>query len=315
MVMESLSQALALPTIVAHADWSANERGRSVAVARLGPDGRYRLLPPAAPGPPGGLIGRLIAYGTVLLGLDFPIGLPRRFAARAGIPSFPAFLRDVAEPVWRRFVVPAPPDVGPSLAAPFYPRRPGGAARSRFLEGLRIGYRELLRRCDLATARRPDACMTFWTLGAQQCGRAAAAGWDEVIRPALRERGDVALWPFDGRLDSLLRCHRVTIAETYPREFYPLLDPPRRWSKRRRDDRAQLAGSVTALAERVGAVPETALATALRDGLDGDHDFDALVGLLGMLAVLRGQIAQGLPQDDPAIESVEGWMLGRDGAA
>jgi hypothetical protein len=157
--------------------------------------------------------------------------------------------------------------------------------------------------------------MTFWTLGAQQCGRAAAAGWDEVIRPALRERGDMALWPFDGPLGQLLRRYRITVAETYPREFYPLLDPPRRWSKRRRDDRARLAGSVAALAERVGEVPEAALAAALCDGLDGDHDFDALVGLLGMLAVLRGQIADGLPDDDPAIQSVEGWMLGRDGAA
>lgn len=311
MVMESLSNGPALPTIVAHADWSASERGRRIAVACCAADGRYRLLPPTAPGPPGALLGRLAARGTVLLGFDFPIGLPRRFAERAAIRSFPAFLRDTAEPAWRRFILPALPDARPSLAAPFYPRRPGGATRDVFQRSLGIGYRDLLRRCDEATVRRPAACMTFWTLGAQQCGRAATAGWDAVIRPALRESPDVALWPFDGGLGPLLRRYRVTIAETYPREFYPLLDPPPRWSKRRRDDRARLAGSVTALAERVGAIHDTALATALRDGLEGDHAFDALVGLLGMLAVLRGFIADGLPDADPAIQTVEGWMLGR----
>ncbi len=315
MLRERLSEPLALPAVIAHADWSANERGRSVVVARLAGDGHYRLRPPAAPGPPGALIGRLAAHGTVLLGFDFPIGLPCRFAERAAIRSFAAFLRDTDPAAWRRFILPSLPDAAPSLAAPFYPRRAGGAARAKFLSGIGVGYRDLLRRCDRGTAHRPDACMTFWTLGAQQCGRAAAAGWDEVLRPALRERDDVGLWPFDGPLGPLLRRYRVTIAETYPREFYPLLDPPRRWSKRRRDDRARLAGNVTALADRVGAVPDAALVSALQDGLDGDHDFDALVGLLGMLAVLRGHVGDGCPADDPEVHAVEGWMLGRDAAA
>jgi hypothetical protein len=312
MSMDSLPEPLALPAVVAHADWSAGEPGRSVAVAKLARDGRYRLLPPAAPGRPAGLIGRLTAHGTVLLGFDFPIGLPHRFAERAGIASFPAFLRDSDDGAWRRFLLPTPPDGLPTFAAPFYPRRPGGATRDAFLRGLGIGYRDLLRRCDRATARRSDACMIFWTLGAQQCGRAAAAGWDEVIRPALRERQDVALWPFNGPLATLLQRHAVTIAETYPREFYPLLDTPPRWSKRSGADRARLAGAVLALADRVHAVPDDTLATAVRDGLDGDHDFDARVGLLGMLAVLRGHVADSLPGDDPAVHAVEGWMLGRD---
>lgn len=312
MSLESPFRPLTLPAVVAHADWSAAERSRSIAVARLGSDGHYRLALPATPGPPRELVGRLTAKGPVLLGFDFPIGLPRRFAERAGITSFPALLRDSDDGAWRRFLLPTPPDGLPTLAAPFYPRRPGGATRDAFLRGLGIGYRDLLRRCDRATARRPDACMTFWTLGAQQCGRAAAAGWDEVIRPALRERAGVALWPFDGPLATLLQRHAVTIAETYPREFYPLLDTPPRWSKRSRDDRARLAGAVRALADRVHAVPDDTLATAVRDGLDSDHDSDALVGLLGMLAVLRGQVADSLPGDDPAVQTVEGWMLGRD---
>lgn len=42
---------------------------------------------------------------------------------------------------------------------------------------------ELLRRCERATADRSDACTLFWTLGANQVGKAAINGWQEVIIP------------------------------------------------------------------------------------------------------------------------------------
>ena len=39
--------------------------------------------------------------------------------------------------------------------------------------------------------------------------------------------------------------------------------------------------------------------------------FDAVVGLLGMIAVVTGAIDAGVPSDDPAVISTEGWILGR----
>ena len=45
-------------------------------------------------------------------------------------------------------------------------------------------------------------------------------------------------------------------------------------------------------------------------GADGEDRFDAVVGLLGMLGVVRGRRCSGEP-DDPVVRRVEGWILGQ----
>ena len=57
------------------------------------------------------------------------------------------------------------------------------------------------------------------------------------------------------------------------------------------------------------------IAQRLQDGfsddINGEDEFDAVVGLLGMIAVVTGAMESGEPTDDAPVTSVEGWILGR----
>ena len=44
----------------------------------------------------------------------------------------------------------------------------------------------------------------FWTLGGNQVGKAMIVGWRDLLAPARRAGGDVAIWPFDGALAELM---------------------------------------------------------------------------------------------------------------
>src|SRR5450755_822684 len=82
-------------TVATHADWSIDPRKRGMTVAVR--DGRFWQV--AAPVPVGELhtlfarLRGLAAGGAVALGVDFPVGLPRAYAARRTEADFPAFLR------------------------------------------------------------------------------------------------------------------------------------------------------------------------------------------------------------------------------
>ena len=269
--------------------------------------------------PPPDLIPALAARaagGTVLLGFDFPIGLPGPYAHRAGIAAFPQWLAALGDEAWDRFRTPAASAGEIGAGAPYYPRRPGGASQAALARAHGVAaYADLLRRCDRATTGRPAACCMFWTLGPKQCGRAALAGWHEVLRPALRADGDVAIWPYAGALGHLLATRRCVVAETYPAEFYGELAPRRRFSKRRQSDRRELAQGLLAAADRAGLRLAAELAALIQDGFgggrEGENAFDSVVGLIGMLLVLRGRRPAD-PPDEPAVRRVEGWMLGLD---
>jgi hypothetical protein len=281
------------------------------------PDGSYRAEAPAPPPPD--LLGSLCAAaagGPVLLGFDFPIGLPAAYAGPAGRAAFPDWLAGLDDATWDRLRTPAalPDEVGRDR--PFFPLRPGGASQAALARAHGVdAYRLLLRRCDRPTTSRPAACCMFWTLGAKLCGRAALAGWRETLRPALRERAAVALWPFAGPLDSLLTQGGCVVAETYPAEFHSELGPRRRFSKRRQADRQSLADGLRSAAARGGLRAQPGLAQAIAGGFGpgqlGENAFDAVVGLIGMLLTLRGQRPAD-PPPDPSILRHEGWMLGLD---
>jgi hypothetical protein len=152
----------------------------------------------------------------------------------------------------------------------------------------------------------------FWTMGPQQCGKAAQAGWRELARPVALDP-EAGLWPFEGCLAGLLTTRRFVLAETYPAECYgQVLSIRGRFSKQRRDDRLALAPQMVARAADLG-LDLGPLAGAIGRGfydVDGaDNGFDATVGLLAMLAVVRGRREDGAP-DTTAIRHVEGWMLG-----
>lgn len=250
------------------------------------------------------------------LGLDCPIGLPRAYAAQHGgqAGDFPTFLRGLdARPGFFQ-VAATLGEVGPGR--PFYPARPAaGMTRAAHAAALGLpGADALCRACDRATAERPAGAPPFWTLGANQSGKAAIHAWREMLIPALHGTAPVALWPFGGPFRALLRPGTVAIAECYPAEAMRQLGVRPLGSKRRHADRLRLVPALRAAMATLGAVPDAALDALMRDGFGaiatGEDRLDCVLGALGTLAVTAGGRADTAP-DDPWITRWEGWTLGQ----
>ncbi len=278
--------------------------------------GRWSVAAPCPVGDVATLPARLAQNGTaVALGVDFPLGLPRAYAARhAGGADFPSFLRALADRPGFFCVC----DDLADLAAdrPFYPRR-GAAGMTRLSHAAALGLdcaAGLSRLCDRATAERPAGAPLFWTLGANQSGKAAISAWRDMLLPALAGPNPPALWPFDGPLLGLLHTGQVAIAETYPAEAMRQLGLRMGGSKRRQADRARLATPLAAALHQAGATPDPALHAAIGAGFGadagGEDRFDSLLGLLCVLAVLDGRRPDTAPPD-PWVQHWEGWVLGQ----
>jgi hypothetical protein len=301
-------------TLALHADWSVDARKRWMATARRAGEG-WRLGAPEPVGEIGGLLGRLReAGGAVLFGIDCPLGLPRAYAAAHGITAgFPAFLRTLAGRAEFFRVCATVEEIAP--LRPFYPAR-GRRGMTRAAHALALGLASaeaLHRAVDRATAERPAGAPPFWTLGANQSGKAAITAWRDMLLPALAACG-VRLWPFDGDLAGLLAPGAIVMAETYPAEALRHLGLRLPGSKRRRADRLALAEALLGIMARLGAVPDGAMQAAVRDGFGadaaGEDRFDCTLGVLCVLNVLAGNRPAFVP-DDPWIRSWEGWVLGQ----
>lgn len=314
---------MTLPATVAHADWGVSPKKRWVAVATLGGDGLYEVEAPRPVGLTGTTAQRMHAAATpaapVLLGFDFPIGLPMAYAARVGVDSFPAALDAFGSGVWLEFwtVAATEAEIGPHR--PFYPMRPGGTRQAHLTRALGLPMTQLTRLCERGTADgRRAACALFWTLGGNQVGKGALSGWREMLQPARgTDGGGAALWPFDGPLSTLLDAGRLVIAETYPTEFYGHLGI--RFTRALGGKRSAIARAAQAHhlidcadhnAVALSAAARAAIEGGFGTGIDGEDRFDAIVGLLGMLNVVLGNRAAGDPPPGPAT-TVEGWILGQ----
>jgi hypothetical protein len=305
--------------IAAHADWSTDPRKRWVTLARRGLDGAWTAGAPRPVGDPVALLAALLAEGRpVALGLDLPLGLPREYAAARPEPDFPAFLRGLAaRPGF--FAVNAALETV-AHERPFYPARGvRGMTRAAHAAALGLtGAMGLSRHCDRATAERPAGAPLFWTLGANQSGKAAIAAWRDWLVPALAASGDggapVALWPFEGGLHALLAPGRAVVAEVYPAEALRQAGLRLRGSKRAQGPRQELAPALRAAmaARRVAAEPALEAAIEAGFGADaaGEDRFDSVIGLLGLIGVLDGARPDFVP-DDPWIRRWEGWVLGQ----
>ena len=309
------------PSIVAHCDWSKDPKKRWMSVA-VRSEGRWSIGLPEEVGPTSDLLPRLRNRsknsGGLFIGFDFPIGLPCDYGSKTGLASFRTALQTFGSPQWSEWFSVCDDQEEISIQRPFYPMRPGGRKKEHLLRGLGLDRgEELLRRCELKTSERQAACSLFWTLGGNQVGKGAISGWQEVLKPNLDQIG---LWPFDGPLSSLFETHASVIAETYPGDVYGQIGIPRRpaWSKRAQAGRASVAGSILNwIAHRNCDVPG-ALTSLIGDGFDpgviGEDQFDATIGLLGMLDVVDGLRSDGCP-DDPLIKKWEGWILGQGSRA
>lgn len=300
-------------TLAAHADWSVDPRKRWVAIARLD-EGVWRLAAPEPVGAVATFLGRLRAAadgGAVALGVDLPIGLPRAYAALLSQPDFLHFLPTTADRPNFFQVCAALAEVG--VDRPFYPAR-GVRGMTREAHALAIGLASaagLSRACDRATAERPAGAPLFWTLGANQSGKAAIAAWQALLLPSL---GSIRLWPFAGPFLALLVPGAVAVAETYPAEALRHLGIRLKGSKRRQMDRIAVAGQLAGAMAALGVLPDPALQATTDDGFGadaaGEDRFDCVLGVLCVLNVLMGNRPDGIP-DDTWIRRWEGWVLGQ----
>jgi hypothetical protein len=254
--------------------------------------------------------------GPVVLGVDFPLGLPRAFVARhlAAYDGFPAFLRTLAANPEFFAVAEGLAQVG--AGRPFYPRR-GVRGMTRLAHAQALGLETaqcLSRACDRATAVRPAGAPLFWTLGANQAGKSAISAWRDLLLPAMDAGPPLLLWPFDGPLRTLLRPGATVVAETYPADALRQIGLRPIGSKRRQADRALLAPGIQAVMNGLGAMPSTGLEAMLNHGFGadpaGEDRMDCLLGLLCVLSVLEGRRPDE-PPPDPWLTRWEGWVLGQ----
>jgi len=310
-----------LPARVIHADWSANPRKRWMAEAVLGADNRYTAQAPKLIRDAGlfMLTAMTEAAGGVLIGFDFPIGLPLNYAHKAGIDDFLTALPQFGEGEWAEFYQVAAQADEISLHRPFYPAKSGGKQRAHLTSAL--GLKDLRRACDRKTAERPAAAELFWTMGAQQVGKAAISGWQELLAPALRmgEYVKLAIWPFAGSFETLIKPGWIVACEAYPAEFYGHVGVrfPRKAGKksgkRVQADRIANAPTLLEFAQARDIRLDAVLVEALGDGFGadafGEDRFDVAVSLLGMLNIVLGYRPPGDPKA-PEVAQIEGWILG-----
>jgi hypothetical protein len=305
--------------VVYHADWGSRESKRWCAKAVLDADGCYKVNAPTPVGAPELVIKKLREeageLATVFAGFDFPIGVPAHFAQRAGISKFLDLLPELGKGKWSDFysVCNTPEEI--SEHRPFYPNgQYKGRRKQDLFDGHGVSSCEpLLRRCEHGGNGQKKACCLFWTLGGNQVGKAALRGWKDLLMPALQNGNRVRLWPFDGLLCSLLEPGRMVIAETYPAQYYDWFREKAIRSKGDRQERSVFFRSLLSWADNNMVSFDDDLRRKGDDGFtkSGDDDaFDALVGLLGMLSVVKGQRPSGEP-DGMADLKVEGWILGR----
>jgi hypothetical protein len=294
-----------------HSDWSVSRAKRWSAVALRSETGWRvdRLEPTPSPQEfPDALFDRT---RKTLAGFDFAIGLPSAYLDRTQF-DFCQLLTAAHSARTQRFLSPVPSLADISPAQPFYQAHPRGARHADLLRALGCDhFIDLLRQCDRKTVTRSRAESVFWTVGARQVGKAALAGWREVVIPLLESGAN--LWPYDGALESLDGAV-LTLAETYPAEAYRHVGMPRTVRKRAQAGRRAAGAILLDWASRQNVEFASPIRRSIVDGFgdrdSGEDPFDALAGLCGMIEVADGRRAEA-PAALPSAARREGWILGQ----
>jgi hypothetical protein len=311
------------PALIANCDWSTTSKKRWMAVAVRNADKFVASVPELVLNT-ADLLERLKKRrqeaGPVLVGFDFPIGVPRAYGEAITLQDFPTALMTFGKGAWADWFKPAerPSDI--NIRRPFYPLRPGkaGTVRKHHLTtGLELSNNQLLRLCEQPFGDPRSACPLFWTIGPNQVGKAAINGWKEVLVRALSSKNvRTALWPFDGEITHLLEQFECVLCETYPAVAYRHLGccfAPRE-SKRVQSHRKSKGRALRAWFDAREYEPTQDVIAEIENGFGdsatGEDRFDAFVGLLSMIDVITGPDVVGVPTD-ASIRRWEGWILGR----
>lgn len=308
--------------LLIHADWGSEPKKRWMCVATR-KKGRYCIRPPEPVGELPTFWERITERadgGSVLVGYDFPIGLPAAYAELAGITQFNDALPEFGRGSWVDFYRLAERPEEVSVQRPFYPYGTVGTKQHHLVDGLGVeSMRSLLRRCERPTPFKRAASSLFWTLGGKQVGRAAIIGWRDLLAPGLADPAlDLRLWPFDGTLAELIAPGAIVVAETYPAEacIHLGLKPPGvGWSKTSQAGREAQAGKLLEWAKVRGVELDEELAQLVREGFgerkSAEDPFDAMLGVMSMIEVALGYRDEGAPQAGE-VRQVEGWILGQE---
>lgn len=306
-----------------HADWSVAAKGRWKAHAgRKNGDWLIDDMSPVGDIP---LFIDMMAQQArkkrVVLGLDFPIGLCRAWYQKAGFNTFAAVLDWLKKPAGQCFfeICETPEQISPNR--PFYPVRAGAKGRvkrTHLVDGLGVDdFAQLYRECEKASNGRPAAAVPFWTLGANQVGKAMLHGWQNLLLPGI-ERG-CHIWPFDGELGCLLHQPGMTLIETYPGEIYGWLGlhhldlPSGRFAKSRQPSRREVLAQLIPDLAKQGIHITPKIQAQIANGIDNangkDDAFDAFIGVIGLILIAIGKRSENLP-DSNRIQTQEGWIIG-----
>lgn len=295
-----------------HADWSKHPRKRFHCVARR--SGTCWTVE----APLRGLLHEQLTSealsGKVVAGFDFPVGVPEAWGRNTGLTDFPALLGELGKNRWADFYEVARVKSEIRLERPFYPfNNKNGERRAHLEDALGVdGPERLYRRCERATGERQAASPLFWTSGAKQVGKAAIAGWRDIVVPCVEE--GAALWPFAD--DETLRQAQMVIVETYPAEVYGHLGIRfgSGMSKTSQQDRATFIEAISDWRRKRPVVFSSDLQAEIDSGFgsrsNGEDKFDAFVGLCGMIMVELGEREPGAPIAS-AVRKWEGWILGQ----
>lgn len=302
-------------TRLIHADWSI-AASKSWAAEAVKEQGTWIVEAPHPVGPVQDFVEHLLCPPhPTLAGFDFPLGIPAAFGEQTGFGDFLEALDTFGTGKWSDFYA---VNAGPesiSLFRPFYPNAGNTSPKQvHLLQALGVAEMDALRRqCEMGARGLPAACALFWTLGANQVGKAAISGWRQVIVPA--RKAGARLWPFEGDLSDLCRESSVVLCETYPADAARQigLSFPRGFSKRRREDRKIAMAGLTARCAANGIKLQDSMIYAIDDGfgaaVDGEDQFDATAGLLGIIEVVEGR--RPASPSDRLHPQWEGWILGR----
>jgi hypothetical protein len=295
------------PKLLAHCDWGSAPTKRWLTTAFLKDNAYYEVGVPEPAGPLCSFFTRLrdsSPDGAILAGFDFPIGIPREYARRAGIKFFRKAVLTFGRGQWSCFYEPAKTEAEISITRPFYPTRPGGRKKAHLADALGLSSHQLLRECE----RRTQACELFWTLGPKQVGKGAAVGWRDLLVPGLRG-GQIALWPFDGTLDELLAAEHIVVAETYPKEIYGHLGIESDFGKESSERRCAQQSTIVEWCKKHNVRRTPRSNQQIRTGFSSSDAFDSFVGLLGLIEAVLDERFSRTP-DDVKVREIEGWILG-----
>lgn len=321
MTSQACTQTRKYPVdIIWHADWSISAKGRWVAKADRTDDGwQINTIEP---------VGELDAFRASLremgrtqkvwLGLDMPIGFTSNWFDGANVKDFKALMELLETDVWQDFfdVCRLPEEI--THQRPFYPKssgKKGSVKRDHLIQALGLStFSDLHRRCELPTDARTAACPPFWTLGANQVGKAMLHGLQNLILPGFRDGFNI--WPYSGDLAACTNQSGVTLIETYPGEIYGWLELSK-LTKSSKSSRADAMIKICDYGTRYAISITPALMANIKDGFDPkqgkDDAFDALIGVMGLIDIAEGRRPENLPRTSAILER-EGWIVGMNAA-